>query len=260
MESMQQRVMQASLRFFGHLAMMDKSRLAAHIFKYRCNLADRDSAKWSWCEKMCRKLHEWGLGDIWRQRETPECWAEKWQQESARIASLHAARVEAQKLRSNPKLTLYRTLGAPMRRFWLDRAVDHPGIHLRFRLRCAGAPLMDNVGENCGVPPICRMCSSGATEDAQHFACHCDFYADLRQECLTKMRQRVAHVRAPKLREAIESGDVHLFLGDRALVELPADVRDELDMTVCNFLKLAWKRRQSRWQRMCQPNDEWHLL
>src|SRR5579883_2792690 len=136
----------------------------------------------------------------------------------------HAARVEAQKLRSNPKLTLYRTLGAPMRRFWLDRAVDHPGIHLRFRLRCAGAPLMDNVGENCGVPPICRMCSSGATEDAQHFACHCDFYADLRQECLTKMRQRVAHVRAPKLREAIESGDVHLFLGDRALVELPADV------------------------------------
>ena len=40
LESMKERVLIASLRFFGHLAGMPKERLAGHVFRNRCNDVD----------------------------------------------------------------------------------------------------------------------------------------------------------------------------------------------------------------------------
>ena len=61
------------------------------------------------------------------------------------------------------------------------------------------------------------------------------------------------------LPEALQAGDVALFLGDGWLGRLPPQLAQQADATVCNFLKLAWKARQSIWQDFCCEGDEWKL-
>src|SRR5689334_13492282 len=114
---------------------------------------------------------------------------------------------------------MFRRLGPGTTPEWLDRPLNHPGAALRFRLRCGGAPLMELVGEEAD-DQVCRMCDSGDTEDAEHFACHCAKYEAERQDCLSRVLKLLGDIPAPKLREAIAYRDTALFLGDAQLGEL----------------------------------------
>lgn len=63
---MRERVLTASLRFFGHLAGMPKEMLAGHVFRGRCGNVDDNvdthdgRGDYSWCLRMKETLIKLG--------------------------------------------------------------------------------------------------------------------------------------------------------------------------------------------------------
>ena len=96
-------------------------------------------------------------------------------------------------------------------------------------------------------------------EDAQHFVSHCSYFADLRNDCVARMTAKLADEPAPRLRKAVANREMAVFLGDGLFTEVPAHVARALDTVVCDFLKLAWRRRQTLWKPICLPGTEWRL-
>ena len=117
---------------------------------------------------------------------------------------------------------------------------------------------METVGAKIG-DKVCRMCRQGQHENAEHFACHCSKYDDLRQECLRRIIALTADVNAPRLREAVAKQEVALFLGDGNLSELAPELRTKVDRVVCNYLKVAWRSRQTAWRKLCVEGNDWRL-
>ena len=145
---------------------------------------------------------------------------------------------------------------------WLDKCFTHSGAKVRLQLRCEAVPLMSAVGARMRVQRElrhCLMCGSGAVEDAQHFVSGCSHVADLRKQCQDKLKACLGDLPAPAYRNAIDSCDPELFLGDRLLGQLPVQTAEAADSVVCNFLRLAWRRRQELWKHFCDPMDEWRL-
>jgi len=62
-----------------------------------------------------------------------------------------------------------------------------------------------------------------------------------------------------ELRQAMARADAELFLGDRLLRQLPQQVALDVNATICNFLHVAWRKRQPLWREFCQGNDDWKL-
>ena len=60
------------------------------------------------------------------------------------------------------------------------------------------------------------------------------------------------------LKQAIASKDVALFLGDSKVVGLSDDEKRKVDLVLCNYLKVAWRKRQTVWQGLCDGSD-WRL-
>jgi len=53
--------------------------------------------------------------------------------------------------------------------------------------------------------------------------------------------------------------EMALFLGDAALKELPPDKQKAADAVVCNFLKVAWRKRSKLWKLACEEGNDWRL-
>jgi hypothetical protein len=77
--------------------------------------------------------------------------------------------------------------------------------------------------------------------------------------CLQRLRDSIAGLPAPQFRAAIAAKVPELFLGDRFLAELPAEVAKKVDSVVCDFLKVAWRHRQKLWKAACRDGSEWRL-
>jgi hypothetical protein len=105
----------------------------------------------------------------------------------------------------------------------------------------------------------CRLCNSDAVETAQHFTSNCVVFAAERAECLSRVALLVGTRCSADLRKAIAGADVELFLGDRLLRALPQQVALAVNATVCNFLKIAWRKREPLWQNFCQEGTSWRL-
>jgi hypothetical protein len=253
--SLEQRGVVAALLFFGKLCCMPKERLAGKLFRARCNMVDVGLAERSWCHAVHELLEQHHLLSAWKNRSVdPDTW---WKTVKRRVR--HAFEQEAVQLTSQrPRLHLFHRLGPCTAKEWLDRPLDHPGAQLRFRLRCGGAPLMEQVGARSG-DTVCRMCKAGQVETAEHFACDCDMYDAERRECLRRIAGVIEGVQAPALRQAMAARDVGLFLGDAKLKELPPALRVEVDAVLCNYLKLAWGQRSVVWRGMCLAGNEWRL-
>jgi hypothetical protein len=89
----------------------------------------------------------------------------------------------------------------------------------------------------------------------------CAAYEDLREGFRKKVDDLLAGRAAPLLRAALSSFDPELFLGDRLLGELKQAeaVRRSVDSAICDFLKLAWRRRADAWKLQCVEDSEWQL-
>jgi len=258
LESMRERVAVASFRFFGHLASMPRTRLASVLFHKRCDQVDGGDAAHSWCKRMKANLERDGWPDVWSDREVPENWRE---QLDKKIPLKFQAEASLQMLGMS-SLTVFRQVKAARHLKWLDRVREHAGAAVRERLRSGTAPLMRRVGAEMGIPyelRVCLMCPDRQLEDAQHFVSRCSHFADMRNRCLERLRGSTATVHAPQFRAAIERRDPELFLGDRLLAELPADAAVKVDSVICDFLKVAWRRRQHLWKAGCRDGSEWRL-
>ena len=144
---------------------------------------------------------------------------------------------------------------------WLDKAFVHPGGRLRLQLRAGQAPIMERVGPRANIPlhlRTCRICKSAdAIEDAEHLVSHCKVYADLRDDCARRIEAMVAGVDAPDFKSALQNRDPALFLSDKHLMELEPELRERVDMVLCNYLKLVWRKRVPLWKDECLGGNEW---
>ena len=91
------------------------------------------------------------------------------------------------------------------------------------------------------------MCKEQSVENAEHFVSKCSFYDDERRECLRRMNVAITGEYSPIFRQAIEDNDVELFLGDKLLLNLPEEKRGKVDHILCDFLKVAWRKRDTVW-------------
>ena len=64
---------------------------------------------------------------------------------------------------------------------------------------------------------------------------------------------------SPALQRAIDRGDMELFLGDRLFHQLPDAVSKAVNATLCNFLLVAWRKRQPMWAKFHEEGREWRL-
>jgi hypothetical protein len=259
MESMQQRVDSAALRFFGHLASLDKNaRLAGFLFRRRCDSVDDGRAKHSWCRHAKDLLTRMRFPAVWTARAVPEKWHEMVQKRLREGSEADSA----QKLVEMSSLSVFREMGRTETDGWLDRALFHKGAAIRLRLRCGQAPIMQSVGASAKIPAAerkCRICKQGQVEDAKHFVSDCPHYADERKECLRRITVLVAGTGASRMARAVTSCDPALFLSDRMLKELPPDKARAVDSVVCDYLLRAWRKRADLWKLECQPGTEWRL-
>ena len=142
-------------------------------------------------------------------------------------------------------------------------SLTHPGVRIRLRLRAGVQPLMDRVAAQYHVEPEyrwCRICGTREIEDAAHFVSSCAFLEPERIECLLRLDALVANANAPILKEAMHRSDYSLFLGDSKLQELPSAMRTKADRIICNYLKVAWAKRQREWlQKWCLEGNAWLL-
>jgi hypothetical protein len=261
LESLEQRIKMATLRYYVKLTEMPDTRLAGFIFRKRCEQLDHaprgaEIRKWSWCSAAKGVLDALGCPEIWR-KPLPADWS--WKDLKASVRESFTSRSDAE-MERRPLLELYRQLGPPTVAGWLDSAVQHPGAALRAKLRSGWVPLMDAIGESADMPReqrTCRLCGTGAVESAQHFAAECQFNGLERIDCLERIARLLGDSQSPRLRQAVEDADVSLFLGDRWLIGLPKELAKRVDTTVCDFLTVAWRRRKARWQTFCQDGDEW---
>ena len=106
---------------------------------------------------------------------------------------------------------------------------------------------------------VCLMCDEKQVEDAEHFACKCPYYANERADCVRRITQIVGGAETPALRAAIQHNDMALFLGDGALIGLPKGQQRAVDDVVCNFLKVAWRKRSKLWRLVCVEGNDWRL-
>jgi hypothetical protein len=207
---------------------------------------------------MKAKLTAAGWANVWAARAVPDDWKE-------RVMDKMAVQFLAQSqlvLPSMSTLSVFRRLGASKTPGWLNRALNHPGAVLRLKLRCGGAPLMERVGASMKMDRqlrTCLMCDDKQVEDAEHFACKCPYYAKERAECLARITEVVGGLGPPTLSTAMQNNELALFLGDGALVELPEEQQRAVDDVVCNFLKVAWRKRSKLWKLVCVEGNDWRL-
>ena len=244
-------------RFYSRLAAMPDTRLAGFIFRKRCLEVDAGEARHSWCKRLFQQLQAFGVDRFWG-RPLPRNW------DSAVGRQVHRL-VEANittRMLAMSSLSVFRRVGRASLEGWLDRAAKHPGAWLRLKLRCGGAPLMETVGASNGIPReerTCKMCAVGAIETAEHFVSECAFYQRERQQSLERIRGLVAGHDSPQLRRAIDRAEMELFLGDGLLRALPAEVARRVDAALCDYLKVAWRKRQGVWKNFSLGDNEWKL-
>jgi hypothetical protein len=258
LSSMRERVDYAALKFFGHLAMMEHSRLAHFIFTKRCDQVDNDAAAASWCRAIRSKLTAYGWENVWQARAVPDDWKERVMK---KVAVKHKTDSDL-RLPGMSTLSVFHRLGAAKTPGWLNRSLNHPGAVLRLKLRCGGAPLMERVGAMMKIDRplrLCLMCDGQQVEDAEHFACSCPYYAAERADCVRRIASVAAEAATAKLQAAMQSTDLSLFLGDAALEGLPPDKQKAVDTVVCNYLKVAWRKRRKLWKLACEEGNEWRL-
>src|SRR5437868_1890853 len=138
-----------------------------------------------------------------------------------------------------------------------------PGAAIRLKLRSGQAHIMDSVGAVADIPAdkrFCRICKQDQIEDAEHFVSRCTFYEDLRSTCRQKLHEIVGSESQPDLVRAIEGSPVDIFLGDNLVEQLPDDKRQSWDSVICNFLRVAWRRRDKIWRTLTVADDAWKLL
>ena len=171
-----------------------------------------------------------------------------------------AHKVTSDELASHSSLELLNGLSrSPRIEEWLCSEVRHAGKLLKVKLRAGALPLMVHVGVANSLKDRslrqCVMCHSGAVETEGHFVAECSFYDDLRDGCLARLStllQREGVVGHPEI-------DFLQLVAGSASSLLPAKVQLKAEKCAWDFLRLAWRRRDQIWRRVCLDGNPWRL-
>ena len=259
LEPMRERAEKAQLNFFGRLAAMGPQRLAGHIFRQRCDEVDQGAAGHSWCNYVKPLLL--GVPSLrvaWETRSKPVNW-----KGLVNVACrAKALTLSDHQLNLKSSLALFKRL-RPMSQQNLRVSLRHPGVALRFKLRANTTYLMDMVCARYHKDVDahnrwCLLCDAKEVENAEHFVSHCVAFEAERAICLGSINSVLGTIAAPRLRQAMQTADPALFLGDK-LQELPLDVRHHVDRIICNYLMVAWRQRDKLWLPRCLDNNPWLL-
>jgi hypothetical protein len=259
LEHMEHRALVASFKFFGHLCRLpEKERLAAFIFRRRCEQVDRGAAALSWCHKLEFELRRAGMEQAWSDRTVPADWNSQVKLRCRRTF----LQSSNQEIKGKSSLNLFRRLKPAAPHGILSKPLNHLGAAIRIKLRCGGAPLMAAVGAALEIPAdqrTCRMCNCNVVENAIHFVSRCAFYDDLRRHCQQRLRDLIGSELDPDLQRAVEDFDVDIVLGDKFAAKLSDEKRRKWDSIIINFLRLAWRKRDTVWKTLTLPDNAWRL-
>ena len=143
---------------------------------------------------------------------------------------------------------------------WLRSEVTHPGKSLKIRLRAGCLPLMVHVGVRNLLKRRsmrqCVMCDTGAVETEEHFVDDCPFYSDLRDRCVERLRELLLSV---GMRDFPPTATFFGLVAGSASALAPSEVRLRVEKCAWDYLRLAWRRRQQVWERVCLNGDPWRL-
>jgi hypothetical protein len=103
------------------------------------------------------------------------------------------------------------------------------------------------------------MCDQKVVESAEHFVCQCPYFEEQRLQCLARISEKLGEEKAQAVRRAMQQRDLRLFLGNHLWSELPVAVARGVDGAVCDYLKVAWRRRRRIWLAVCLEGNEWRL-
>ena len=265
LESLRERSEVSALGLFGHLAELGDNRLSGYIFRKCCDEVDRGGARLSWCAAMKPCLQKYPLfhsRGVWQSRSPiPD-----WKQRVHEVCRGEFTADSDKQIHGMSSLSVFAELRPSESRGWLHRCLRHYGAEIRFKLRAGVLPLMNTIcaSRHKDIEKEnrwCLLCETREVEDASHFVCVCPVFAAERSKCLAKIADTVAAVSAAvSLRSAMQLGNtVALLLGDSMLAELPPDTQLKVDRIVCNFLKVAWRKREGLWQKHCIDGDPWQL-
>ena len=207
---------------------------------------------------MKTKLEAAQWGNVWAAKAVPDDWLSM----VRRNMRDHFRTESTLRVAGMSSLAVFQRMGAARDRAWLDRSRVHPGGLLRLKLRCGAAPLMERVGASLKTPRqerCCLMCGTAAVEDAEHFVSRCSYFSQQRDTCVARIESKLGSEHAQYLRRALRDRAPAVFLSDRLWKELPAEVAQAVDTAVCDFLKVAWRRRKRIWSAVCVPGSEWRL-
>jgi hypothetical protein len=258
LQSMAERVQLACFKLYGKLCMMPQDRLPAYVFHKRCEEVDRGKAKHSWCRQMLKRLKGADEIETWRRRTVTPDWNVRIKR---KIRAMFKFKSDA-KLKDQSTMTLFRQLGPASKNGLLKSSLHHPGALIRVKLRSVALPLMCIVGRQNGLERHqcrCRLCGSQEIENAEHFACRCSFFDDLRRECQRRLRAAFGAELTSNLQQAIDKFDVNLMLGDKWQKNLSSKTREDADTVICCYFKKAWARRQQEWKNFTQEDNAWKL-
>ena len=242
---------------FGLLRALPASRLAAHVFRHRCaevQSGDAQLGKYSWCVVAKQALEAEGFGQFWLQ-QLPRRWPTLVRRH-CKVKLESSTRADVQAHHSLELMSRLSTFSGV--EDWLKIEVRHPGRALKVKLRAGALPLMVHVGVANKLTDRslrqCVMCHSCAVETEAHFVAECSYYQDLRETCLARLQSLLA-----------ASGESQSRLDFLELVagsgssKLPASVRVRAEKCAWDFLRLAWRRRDLIWQRVCLNGNPWRL-
>jgi hypothetical protein len=260
LERMEQRALVAAFKYFGHLCNMDKERLPSRLFRRRCNLVGQGGARasLSWCRAVKVRLRSAGMR---READSLEV-GEDWNTQVKTWAKQEFLRRSERDMRTKPTLELFRALRPAKSNGILRTSLDHAGAAIRVKLRCQQAPLMVAVGASARIEHnrrTCPVCKENVVENAEHFVSRCKFYTDLRQQCLQKLGNVIGDEMASDFKSRVEDSLVDIFLGDSFASKLLEEKRSQFDVVICNFLRLAWRRRDIIWKTLTIEGNPWRL-
>ena len=253
----QLRVLQSTLLLFGQLKVMPASRLAAHVFRNRCaevQSGDAQLGKYSWCVVAKQALEAEGFGQFWLQ-PLPRRWPALVKRH-CKVKLKSSTRAEVHAHHSLELLNRVSSFSGV--EDWLKIEVRHPGRALKVRLRAGALPLMVHVGVANNLKDRslrqCVMCRTGEVETEAHFVADCPYYQDLRERCLVRLQGLfdAAGESQPRL-------DFLELIAGSGSSKLPASVRVKAEKCAWDFLRLAWRRRDLIWQRVCLDGNPWRL-
>ncbi len=144
------------------------------------------------------------------------------------------------------------------KRFDFFLSDNHPGLSIRFLLRCSCLPIEIYQGRKTGIEKssrFCKLCDKNQIEDSMHFLLECDYFSSLRLSFLNELRsKKIAKIDLP-LTDSNKKFLLKLLIGDFQQI-ITGENRWLLRNITLDYINQLWNARQSKIISVLQKVNE----